>query len=1218
MALNINTNIGALGAAAAASQSARSMESAMERLASGLRINSAADDAAGLSISTRMDSQVRALNMAIRNADDGISLMQTAEGAMDEVTNILQRMRELSVQASNGTYTDSDRESLHAEVAQLQEELDRIAETTTFNNQNVVDGSFSGNLNVTGTGSGNLSVSIGSMAAAMLGAREDGPATGASFASLAISGMSTSAAAYQAASFTVTANGVTGQVNLPDSSSASATSATAEATAAGVDTSTAASKVISNALFTAEKLDLSSDAKRVFEMRVNDTDSHSIDITSALIGQVSSEDGLAGLNNPTGFASSTSDEVTQTQFVAALQQAIDESGYFTGDNAVTVSVDKNGMLNMAAGGANEIQLTESTDTGVTGTFVASFVNSTVTNAANSVDLSTNAKSAFKVAVNGGTATTIEFFDLLDNSSMVKDRARVTASELTNVLQTALDAEFSGDDRVTVGVDEGGSLTFSVAGGARTAAFTEAGSLSDGVTTAGTFVAGFINANASAAIDNNDTTINFASLGINDVVSDFDDADMVVSVTVNSKSKVDIDLTSYIRDGAADVAAVTQEEMVSILQSAFDDNFSGDDAITVSAMGSGKLAFDIAKDMGYLKIENFTPVVGTAGTFATAVLGGALTYNDAARPSATSWQSTAAKFSESSGDKVIFKDAFSRTIKAGGVELFSDQINEVISFTIDAANAYTVGSTLTAGDGTTPVVYTLVQADLDDSTGMTLAQNVATAVNANSTLNKEVFASVMGLTATTAKISFSNVTGSTANPSTDLTMTLKSSINTIGTTGELTAAQKNDGAARDLAIVASTNETLTVELGNDGVTTSITLTAGEYASLDALASEMNRAIAATGAFEGDRALTAKVVDGYTTLNSDTPADAKRYLVLENAGGKTVELTGTAVTASTGLFGDQANSAIGNGRILSDLGINAYGYETAGLTEGGVDTTANSGIFEVRIDDGTTSITRQIQLGTQEANRSFSDFASDLQSAVNAAFADDGYSVTASFGDDGKLSVALDQTGSKTLALSGAIIQDAFGSDLGGTGNDAGAVLSDMFAVAAAINEDLTAAGVGATVSFDAQANTLTFAATSGTVGSGNTISLSGDDLSALEFGDVLTAVGDTGNATASTVSEINISSTSGAEAALDSIDNAIAFVNSERAKLGAIENRLTHTISNLTNVVVNTEASKSRILDADFAAESTQLAKSQILQQASMAMLAQANASKQGVLSLLQG
>jgi len=145
MGLYVNTNISSLNARRALNNTTSGMSKSFARLASGLRINTAKDDAAGLQISSRLDSQIRGLNVAVRNSNDGISLAQTVEGALDESGNILQRMRELSVQAANDTNTANDRESIQAEVDALIGELDRIATTTTFNNQKVLDGSFTGN-----------------------------------------------------------------------------------------------------------------------------------------------------------------------------------------------------------------------------------------------------------------------------------------------------------------------------------------------------------------------------------------------------------------------------------------------------------------------------------------------------------------------------------------------------------------------------------------------------------------------------------------------------------------------------------------------------------------------------------------------------------------------------------------------------------------------------------------------------------------------------------------------------------------------------------------------------------------------------------------------------------------------------------------------------------------------------------------------------------------
>jgi len=142
MASTINTNINSLTAQRNLGMSATSLSTSIQRLSSGLRINSAKDDAAGLAISERFTSQVRGLNQAVRNANDGISLAQTAEGALKASGDILQRVRELAVQSANATNSASDRQALQAEVGQLVSELDRISQTTAFNGSKLLDGTF--------------------------------------------------------------------------------------------------------------------------------------------------------------------------------------------------------------------------------------------------------------------------------------------------------------------------------------------------------------------------------------------------------------------------------------------------------------------------------------------------------------------------------------------------------------------------------------------------------------------------------------------------------------------------------------------------------------------------------------------------------------------------------------------------------------------------------------------------------------------------------------------------------------------------------------------------------------------------------------------------------------------------------------------------------------------------------------------------------------------
>ena len=148
MAVYVNTNVSSLNAQRQLSNASSEIGKSFERLSSGKRINSAADDAAGLQIGARLESQVNGLNQASRNANDGISLAQTAEGALDETTNMLQRMRVLSIQSANGSNSAADRDALQLEFGELKEEINRIAKDTTFGGENLLDGTYDADIQV--------------------------------------------------------------------------------------------------------------------------------------------------------------------------------------------------------------------------------------------------------------------------------------------------------------------------------------------------------------------------------------------------------------------------------------------------------------------------------------------------------------------------------------------------------------------------------------------------------------------------------------------------------------------------------------------------------------------------------------------------------------------------------------------------------------------------------------------------------------------------------------------------------------------------------------------------------------------------------------------------------------------------------------------------------------------------------------------------------------
>ena len=1269
----INTNTAALTAQANMKKVAGDLDTAMERLSSGMRINSSADDAAGLSIMTRMESQVRGLNMAMRNAADGISLTQSAEGAMDEVTNILQRMRELSVQASNGTFNDSDRVALQAEVTQLSDELDRIAETTQFNDQNILDGSYSGNLNVTGTSEGNLAVNIGSVAASSLGARSDGPAQAAELAKLDFGGISTTASDYQGANFTVTVDGVDAAINLPTTNGINPTSASVSALMSGEDRGPATSMILGNKVYTgagingfqkAGTVNLADKSLRTFEMRVNDTAYLQVDITSALSNILGVDENK--LNAPETFVESTSDEVTQAQFMQALNDTFASMAELSGDNAVTASVNQYGQIDFTAGGDNFVSMRETTDGFTSSVFVETFVHNEHTMAAtaaqitqpmNAVDLTDNRVAAFNVTVNDGPAVDIEYWADLNDSSKVADRSAVTLPELTRILQSKLDENFSGANKVTVGFDESAqAFTFQVAGGAQKIQFAEVAAISDGSAAQGTGVNSLLG--DTTAIDNNANIINFttnSASNINSVVNDYDNEDFVFTVAVNGKPAVDISMVSYIRENVSDLTAATGAEMEVALQKAFDDNFTGDDKVTVKLGSNGALRFTVDGGAQHLAISEYND--GAASDFAATVLGGAsIIYNgkltkDSQTLAAGIGEAGAARYSASTrGPGTIkFQNAFGILSQRGDasgeaarVTVFNDVDGvEPVQLKAENTRALVTGNPLvTAGVVTTsmdvmdaaPEVGQSISIDYIvggtaktktlsfstagssstnvDITGVTTAAALATAIAASLNADGDFDSSAAGNGVIGA------VVGSGSDGNNRITFTVGKNAGSGWLTGDGIVGVRTNSDATDGIVVGGSNDQFDLTVG-DQTATGLTITQGTYANVEAYAAEIQRVINADGQFREENAVTVVVKEG--TLSSNTEETVK-YIALENASGKLMTIGKTAGDTGEFFFGTENDSSIANTNILAslkdELGLTAdtTNYVTSGKIDGGVDTTQDGGFVSVTIEDGDTTITRAVAV-TQEATRTFDDFAGDLGTAINAAFAADGYSVSVS-STNGNFSMALDQAGAKTISLTGAIVEDAFGSSVSATGSDGeGAAFTSMQDVVAAINDDLAAAGGNAEASF---ANgVMSIQAKTGTAGAASSIAVSGADLDVLQFGAERAATGYAGNAEAATIDQINIGTVDGAENALSSIDNAIAFVNSQRANLGAIENRLDHTINNLSNVVVNTEASKSRIADADFAVETGALTKAQVLSQAATAMLAQANASKQSVLSLLQ-
>jgi flagellin len=298
----INSNIMSLNAQNQLTKSQNDLNTSMERLASGKRINSAADDAAGLAIANRMTSQIRGLDQAVRNANDGQALIQTAEGALDETTNILQRMRELSIQSANGTYDSGNRSTLNAEVRQLQQELTRIAETTNFNGQKLLDGSLGELvLQVGSEANQTISTTIGKLDASGLGATDKGVSSGnftlAVFEGLGQEGNSGKLSKLTEGDLTINGVSVPAPNTSSDTISTSDNASSAISVAAAINSVSAETGVVAEATSAEATLDVTAVTNATFaegELVIN-----GVDLEGVTVGGATVDDLVAAINSKT-------------------------------------------------------------------------------------------------------------------------------------------------------------------------------------------------------------------------------------------------------------------------------------------------------------------------------------------------------------------------------------------------------------------------------------------------------------------------------------------------------------------------------------------------------------------------------------------------------------------------------------------------------------------------------------------------------------------------------------------------------------------------------------------------------------------------------------------------------------------------------------------------------------------------------------------------------
>ena len=1108
----INTNVKSLVARDALTQNNRQMSTAMERLSTGKRINSASDDAAGLSISSKMTSQVRGLQMAVKNANDAISVTQTAEGAMTEISTILQRMRELSVQAASDSNDAADRVTLQAEVTQLSEEIDRIATTTQFNGINVLDGGFSDKQFQIGANAGQtMDISVGSMQASVLGVASSNASSSASSSSSSSSGVVVAAAG-----------------------------AAATATTANLS----------------------------FGALATDQDSDTITFTLT--------DGVSGLTGSVTAALDMADPFSRSDFVDTLNLSLAQS---------------------------------SVDTSITG-LSAEAATLDTTLAANYDDLK------FSIKIGDNDTANIDILARLTELGTVG--AATTLTSMAAAIQT--------DVRAAFGDTENASITVAVAAAGDRFTVTDAEGRAIEVTQgAGTgFLFDTDAANSTAPLTSVATTQNNVSAA-------WSGDEIVLSNTAGGKLTVNAFSSAATTTYMTFAPAADQNLQVPdpvIFATAATSNISGDDA----ALFTGR----VEESAIAIAFSNRTMggAEGAAQNYTFALTNG----------EGDSYFSATFDLASTASDAAI-ATAFRNALSAGLAASFVDAQIDIGEFDIEFS-----GSTLQI---TNNKGRALSVEDFASTAG------TITVTPLNEIGSAETLASTQNLFSETRITLGSNILGvSVGSSGAGFAFHVDGQL--MFTAGNALAQINNRGSATTGAAFATAVQTMlqaaSATLAVAGVTTSSTIDVSTFtARFDAATNELviadskgrdfsfglaaNNTLLGTGhvlAVDNTQAAATNNVTIKTDMSNIVQGDVYEGTEVTLTMNQTSQTFGFSVNGvalaataydSSAAFGGSAMEIAMNGlmdALNADYVGQVFEYEVngaeikilhreggdvsiSGLTTSGV----NDDAFRLTIagkttDQGATVIAQQNDIyATAGSTASAEGVLASATSADITFSGDDIYSMTINNGtSDYTLSSAV-------LDLDSSTSRQAFANSLNTalSGSNITAAM-DTNGVLTLSRADGGSVGLASFTSMGSSTATFT-----PTTGQGDATSLAGTGNlldSSVSSSSAASSSGSSGS-----VAQVSVLTADDATAALATIDDALTYVNAERSKLGAIENRLGHTIDNLSNVITNTEASRSRIMDTDYGVETAELARSQIIQQAATAMLAQANQSTQSVLSLLQ-
>ena len=1143
----INTNTASINAQFNLNKVNQEMEKAMEQLSSGKRINSAADDAAGLSISTRMESQIRGLGQAIENAQDAQNLANTAEGAMDEITNMLQRVRELSVQASNGAMNPQDREALQNEVDQLVTEIDRVATDTKFNNQAVLDGAFDAKFQIGMDAGQTIDLNIANMSSSVLG--QEGNVAGATTTITAGSAEGTAATVTKA---TMAFHGV-------DTYSFSVEGVTVgNSTAMDPSNSTQLAQFatdINNALKAANNTEVTASvsASGVLEFANSKGDAIAItNFTSAGNGTASFTPlegaGSAKLLDDTAAvtAASAQGTVSASKGVTLRLEAAGAYTFKVNNQAITksatesiadiaakietalggdyVAIDATTELKTNGTASEKAAATLATAASLTFTSGTTLAGAASSGAANAQGLTVAATDILIYNTDTGTATPINITDfqatdgaadgLQGTVRVVSPTAETVLVDGTNFFQAPADSTSNVAEISMQFSSSQSDYNFKIDG----EVFRIQGEkLADG--TAGKALIDAINLSTSTINGTQASAGGVGSLGnSNDDISSTDaTAATWTSGTLVYTTDETADPFSMSIDNGVSFKTVTlgsnvtdQATTVAALQSAVNSAF-GENVVKVEAVSTGQLKMTTVEKGGAYGIElkDFDASVLTTalGLTATKTASDATTANGATVVDGTGGTNDVGKYNYEvvqNGLNITVKKRVDIATAAAATDNLKVEVENV-----EAALATTARTTTLAT--ATDSFETGDKVKFSADTAFSAFTSVGGVTNLDTVKATEYFVrrtatSTFSLHATASDAKSGDNALNVIGTASAGKLVMVNGINSIPGTNaseasfyvnDSTTALEDTGTKVDLNSVGSglyTSGTalktqMTLDFGGDD-TFSFTMGGANFSaavlggSVATMISHINASTSSTG-------IEAAAVTGSSSS-----------VLLTKADGTAISLSNFSATNKTSVVASPSTGQGNSEELNNETAVVTAEVAAAGLADETKATLKFSGQDQVsmRITDGTTS-------GLVRFTDTHSNNGADLKAELDRAL--EGTDITASVVKDGSGNISVN-----FVNASGGKIDI---SDFETKGSQFGTFTPNTLQGNAVIMND------------------------------------------------------DTGNTSGKSISQIDFDSQSGASEALEIIDRALQSINDSRAELGAVSNRLDHTISNLSERIINLRA-----------------------------------------------